>query len=235
MDCLSRQGLKPLYRYLFVWREAGTVPSCLVSRSNESLYSGLVQNCRICKTGINLSVVNSGLIPQDQFLTPSVYSVIFTVKVTELYVNLVSIEKCGLFVGYVVIWTHGMHKCHKFNSQFLKPENTNKCFCPNSVAIMFNLSVESILIPELAIFCRSWGRPAQAQVFTWKVPNRCDCCIFNEVTHCAPASLIARICASFSNIQVFADTLYKEYTRWHLTVSLARFASVYRLYRYNEI
>ena len=70
MDCLSRQGLKPLYRYLFVWREAGTVPSCLVSRSNESLYSGLVQNCRICKTGINLSVVNSGLIPQDQFLTP---------------------------------------------------------------------------------------------------------------------------------------------------------------------
>ena len=103
MDCLSRQGLKPLYRYLFVWREAGTVPSCLISRSIESLYSGLVQNCRICKTGINLSVVNSGLIPQDQFLTPSVYSVIFTVKVTELYVNLVSIEKCGLFVGYVVI------------------------------------------------------------------------------------------------------------------------------------
>ena len=127
---------------------------------------------------------------------------------------------------YVVIWTHGMHKCHKFNSQFLKPENTNKCFCPNSVAIMFNLSAESILIQELAIFCRSWGPPSPSFKFSWKVPNRCDCCIFNEVTHCVPASLIARICASFSNIQLFADTLYKEYTRWHLTVSLARFASV---------
>ena len=33
-------------------------------------HSVLVQNCRICKTRINLSVVNSGLIPQDQFLTP---------------------------------------------------------------------------------------------------------------------------------------------------------------------